>query len=96
MGRKQEYNLQTHGEDLANAVLSGDHQIVQQKLGRIKLLPRFHIKVLEYLVQADVMDDVEQNTLDLQLGKETGKGQNRRCHWSRFRLTPTHLKNASG
>ena len=60
-----------------------------------KILPRFHIMVQEYLIQEDVMDDVEQNTIDL-MGKGNGKGQNRRCHWSRFRLTPTRLKNASG
>ncbi|KAL9963575.1 hypothetical protein ACROYT_G027098 [Oculina patagonica] len=42
------------GEVLANAVLS------EAKLARIKLHPRFHIKDLEYLIEADVMDDVEQ------------------------------------
>ena len=46
---------------------------MRQKLERIKLISRFHIKVLEYLVQADVVDDAEQNTLDLQWAMELVK-----------------------
>ena len=43
------------------------------KVGRIKLLARFNIKVLECLVQAQMMDDGEQNTLDLQWAKKLVK-----------------------
>ena len=43
------------------------------KAGRIKLLPRFRTKVQEHLVQAEVMDDVEQNTLDRQWAKKLVK-----------------------
>lgn len=49
----QAYKLQAHGEDHVNAVLSGE---LDQKLGSIKLLPRYHIKVQEHLIQGDVMD----------------------------------------
>ena len=70
MGRKQEYTLKTHGKQFANAEIV---QQLRQKVGRIKLLPRFFIKVQEYLVQADAMDDVEQDTLDLQWVKRLVK-----------------------
>ena len=44
MGRKQAYNSQIHGEDLANA------ETTRQKLGHIKLPPRSYIKTLEHLI----------------------------------------------
>ena len=31
-----------------------------KKLGTIKLLPRCHVKAIKYLVDINVMDDVEQ------------------------------------
>ena len=63
MGSKQAYELQTRGEDLANAVLLGDlNQKSSTKAG--KFLPRFYIKTLEHLIQAgDVKDNVEQATV---------------------------------
>ena len=47
--------------------------LTNQKAGTYQASPKFHIKVLEYLVQADVMDDVEQNRLDLQWAKKLVK-----------------------
>ena len=35
-------------------------KLCAQQLGNIKLLPRFHLKALEYLIQMDVVDDIEQ------------------------------------
>ena len=58
--------MQSSQETLAN-------QKLRQKLGRIKLFLRLHIKVLEYLIQAHVMDDVEQKTLDQQWAKKLVK-----------------------
>ena len=52
---------------------------MRHKLGRI----------LEYLVQAYVMDNVEQTTLDLQWAKDKTDDVNA---WSTFRLTPIYLR----
>ena len=65
MGGKQAYKWKVHGEGLENAVLSRqvNLKLRDKRRGRIKLLPMFHIKVLEYLEHPDAMDDVEQTTM---------------------------------
>ena len=72
MGGKEAYKLKAHGEDVENAVLSRqvNLKLRDKRRGRIKLLPRFHIKVLEYLEHPDAMDDVEQTTMFWDLLKQ--------------------------
>ena len=61
MGKKQAYKLilKIHGKEFADAFLiKGNTQKVStQKLGSIQLLPRFHIKAIEYLIEEDMDDD---------------------------------------
>ena len=54
----------THGKEIADDVFKDDKlyekKLSVKKLGTIKLLPRFHVKAIKYLVDINVMDDVEQ------------------------------------
>jgi hypothetical protein len=64
MGKKQAYKLilKIHGKEFADAFLiKGNTQKVStQKLGSIQLLPRFHIKAIEYLIAQGTVDDMEK------------------------------------
>ena len=59
--------VKTHGKEVADSFLEGSlKQTLSAKLlGTIKLLPRFHIKALEYLIKMDVVDDVKQTETNL-------------------------------
>ena len=59
--------VKTHGKEVADSFLEGGlKQTLSAKLlGTIKLLPRFHIKALEYLIKMDVVDDVKQTETHL-------------------------------
>ena len=65
-GQKQAYKLvsKTHGKEIADDVFKDDtpyeKKLSVKKLGSIKLLPRFHVKAIKYLVDINVMDDVEE------------------------------------
>ena len=54
--------VKTHGKEVADSFLEGSlkQTLSAKQLGTIKLLPRFHIKALEYLIKMDVVDDVKQ------------------------------------
>ena len=54
--------VKTHGKEVADSSLEGSlkQTLSAKQLGTIKLLPRFHIKALEYLIKMDVLDDVKQ------------------------------------
>ena len=64
--QKQAYKLvsRTHGKEIADDVFKDDKpyekKLSVKKLESIKLLPRFHVKAIKYLIDINVMDDVEQ------------------------------------
>ncbi|CAB4007501.1 Hypothetical predicted protein [Paramuricea clavata] len=95
MGKKQAYKLilKIHGKEFADAFLiKGNTQKVStQKLGSIQLLPRFHIKAIEYLIAQGTVDDMEEaeRLLDILLARRaaakkatTVKSQEERTSWS--------------
>ena len=65
-GQKQAYKLvsRTHGKEIVDDVFKDDKpyekKLSVKKLESIKLLPRFHVKAIKYLIDNNVMDDAEQ------------------------------------
>ena len=53
--------LQTHRIKTADSFLAGnlEGKLCGQQLGNAKLLPRFHLKAQEYLIQMDVVEQTE-------------------------------------
>ena len=61
----QKLLVKTHGKEVAGSFLDGSlkQTLSAKQLGTIKtikLLPRFHIKALQYLIKMNVVDDVKQ------------------------------------
>ena len=54
--------VKTNGNEVTDSFLecSPKQKLSAKQLGTVKLLPRFHIKALEYLIKMDAVDDVKQ------------------------------------
>ena len=59
--------VKAHGKEVADLFLEGSlmQTLSAKQLGTIKLLPRFRIKALEYLIKMDVVDNLKQTETHL-------------------------------